>query len=488
MQRTSPAETAYLTFLNTLSHAAIVADGDLVVLANSSAEALLGYPPGGLEGMALAELAPDGRPASIVTAPVPGWAGADDPPWEVRLRHRDGHTVLTDIGWRRVVLDGRPLLQIVERDSGTRLRAAALVRTSEERLRAAILVTNLGIFEHDHVRDEVYWSPEQRAIHGWDPNQPVTHADFIAAVHPEDRARVIDSVARAHDPAGDGRWEIEHRIVRPDGEMRWLHARSQTSFAPRDGRMRPARTVGAVADITAERAAVNLQQMFQLSIDQASDAIYWLGPDGSLVYVNDEACRSLGYSHEELSHLRLWDIDPTYTAEAWSARWADFERLSRPWVQRIESRHRRKDGTTFPVDVVAQHLPVRDSALHVAYVRDLSERRRLEAQLLQAQKMESIGRLAGGIAHDFNNLLTVIQGNVALALLDAPADGPIHGALQEVIKASDSATTLTRQLLAFARNEVIRPQVLDLNEAVTHLGAILRRLLGEDVHLQLDLD
>jgi nitrogen-specific signal transduction histidine kinase len=117
-------------------------------------------------------------------------------------------------------------------------------------------------------------------------------------------------------------------------------------------------------------------------------------------------------------------------------------------------------------------------------VRDISERKLLEAQFRQAQKMEAVGRLAGGIAHDFNNLLTAITGYADLALEDLPEGDPIRHDMKEILRAAYRAAGLTRQLLAFSRQQVLAPRVLDLNEVVRSVDQMLHRLIGEDIDLQ----
>lgn len=116
-------------------------------------------------------------------------------------------------------------------------------------------------------------------------------------------------------------------------------------------------------------------------------------------------------------------------------------------------------------------------------VRDSSERQLLEGQLRQAQKLESIGRLAGGVAHDFNNLLTAVIGNAELALMELSAESPGHRELREIVRTSGRAAALTRQLLAFARKQVIEPRVVDLYQLVREMERLLHRLLGEDITL-----
>jgi two-component system cell cycle sensor histidine kinase/response regulator CckA len=259
-------------------------------------------------------------------------------------------------------------------------KAQQALRDSEQRLRQAVRVSHIGIFEHDHVSRAIYLSPEIREIFGLAEDQsamfgesseggqgtPVQLLDFLP---PEDRDLVVAAIASAHDPGGDGIYEVEHRHIRPcDGSVRTLNTRAQTMFAGEGAARHPVRTIGAVRDITEEKLA------------------------------------------EQRRHA-------------------------------------------------------------------------LEAQLSQAQKMESIGRLAGGVAHDFNNMLNVILGWSSLALSEIDRDHPLHEALQEIHAAAERSAGLTRQLLAFARRQTVAPKVLDLNDLVAKSLTMLGRLIGEDVQL-----
>src|SRR5208283_1300737 len=153
---------------------------------------------------------------------------------------------------------------------------------------------------------------------------------------------------------------------------------------------------------------------------------------------------------------------------------------------------RRKDGTPLPVEASGRRLE--DGRLQ-AIVRDITERKRaeeerakLQEQLHQAQRMESIGRLAGGVAHDFNNLLTVINGHSQLLLNSMKAgDHPVRESLEEIRRAGERAAALTQQLLAFSRKQILRPRALDLNRVVAEMRPMLARLVGEDVELCVEL-
>ena len=140
-------------------------------------------------------------------------------------------------------------------DISTQKRMEEALRHSEELLREVIFVSNIGIFDHDHLADTITWSAEQRKNYGFGADEIVTLPKYVECVHPEDREWIFAAVRRAHDPAGDGRFDVEHRIIRRDGAVRWLDTRSQTFFAGEGDARRPVRTVGAVIDITDRKNA-----------------------------------------------------------------------------------------------------------------------------------------------------------------------------------------------------------------------------------------
>lgn len=158
-------------------------------------------------------------------------------------------------------------------------------------------------------------------------------------------------------------------------------------------------------------------------------------------------------------------------------------------------RHLKKDGTIIEVEITSHFLVFDDRQAELILAHDVTERNRLKAALLsseeqfrQSQKLEAIGQLAGGVAHDFNNLLTAINGYSSLALQRLEDNHPIRPYLEEVKKAGDRAANLTRQLLAFGRKQILQPLAINLNDVVTDMNKMLRRLIGEDVALGAKLD
>jgi PAS domain S-box-containing protein len=186
------------------------------------------------------------------------------------------------------------LVQIEERG-----RAEAGLRESGERLRQAVRVADIGIFDHDHDAGTIYWSPELREIYGVGADEPITLQVFLKSVHPADLARIGAAVARAHDPAGNGLFDVEHRIVRPDGSGRWISQRSQTFFAGEGAARHPVRTVGAVVDVTERRAAEEMRALLAAVVQTSSDAILVTTAEREIVSWNAAAERMFGWTAAE---------------------------------------------------------------------------------------------------------------------------------------------------------------------------------------------
>jgi two-component system cell cycle sensor histidine kinase/response regulator CckA len=200
--------------------------------------------------------------------------------------------------------------------------------------------------------------------------------------------------------------------------------------------------------------------------------------------VNEAAVRHYGYSRAEFLDMRITDIRPREDVDALLE---DLKRRGGPGsVVPGTWRHRLKDGRLIDVEITAGRVVFdgREAALVLAH--DVTDRRLLQERLAQAEKMEAIGRLAGGVAHDFNNLLTVISGYASVLLAEPALAG--RPELEEMAHAAEQASALTRQLLAFSRRQVLRPQVLDLNEIVAGMEPMVQRLIGDDVTVGVRLD
>src|SRR5947209_9617743 len=238
----------------------------------------------------------------------------------------------------------------------------------------------------------------------------------------------------------------------------------------------------------AEAALREAEAGYSTLVEQAPVGIYRSNPAGRFLSANRALARILGYD----SPAELLGLDMTrdvYADPAERQRLLDRDSYTEREYDEVEATWKRKDGRRLTVQLSVR--AVRDGSGGVEYyetfVRDVTEQRRLQQQLVQSQKMEAVGRLAGGVAHDFNNLLTVILSYSDLLLEDRPPDAPDREDIEQIRKAAVGASALTRQLLAFSRQQVLEPRVLDVNTVVASTEKMLTRLLGEDISLTASL-
>ena len=232
---------------------------------------------------------------------------------------------------------------------------------------------------------------------------------------------------------------------------------------------------------------VQREELFRLISENAGDMIAVIDVNGNRIYDSPSYERVLGYSAEELQgsppFAKIHPDDRHLIEEV--AREARDQGAGRS----IQYRMRHKDGTWRTLESAANVVRGSHGQVEKLVIvnRDVTERKQLEEQFRQAQKMEAVGRLSGGVAHDFNNLLGVIIGYAEFAQERIESPDSIRGSIDEILKAGKRAASLTRQLLAFSRLQVLDPRVIDLNSAVTDMDKLLRRVIGEDIKLETSL-
>ena len=196
--------------------------------------------------------------------------------------------------------------------------------------------------------------------------------------------------------------------------------------------------------------------------------------------VNDAAVRQYGYSLNEFKSMSVLDLRP----EEERARYLEqLKQIPNEGHYHGHWKHRKKDGKVIQVETISHELEYAGRRVRLVVTQDISERQLLEQQLRQSQKMEAVGRLAGGVAHDFNNLLMVIKGHTELLVNVLPPSEHYSRKIEQIDRAADRASALTRQLLAFSRLQVLQPHVMNLNDVVEEMGRLLPRLIGEDIEL-----
>ncbi len=312
-------------------------------------------------------------------------------------RHRDGHDVPVEVFLQYVARPGyAPRFVAIARDLSERREMDLRISANEERLRQAARLTTIGIYDHNHVTDALYWSPEQRRIFGWGEEEPVTTQDFLGRLHPEDAERVAAAMRESHDPRGSGIFSLEHRIVRRDGEVRWLSEQGQTFFEGQGKARRAVRTVGADLDITERKRAERHLEFMQAAIDSSETSVFWQDETGAFTYVNRYACETLGYEREELLGRYPWEfLDYNSSGEDWPRHWSDMQEQK---VVTFETRHWRKDGSSFPVEVTANYFVFDEQPQVFVFAKDITARlaaeqalRVSEERLKEAMRVAAVG-------------------------------------------------------------------------------------------------
>jgi PAS domain S-box-containing protein len=313
---------------------------------------------------------------------------------------------------------------------------------------------------------------------------PVHEVDkfWVEHVHAEDVQRFLQNFLSASQARHS--FQREYRLKRMDGEYRWILDRGVPQF---DANGTFAGYVCSAVDVTdyrqAEKALRESELRNRVLVENTTYAIYLSDEDDKLLDVNPALVKMLGYdSAAELLAMNM--TTGIFRNPEDAARLAAQCKLQGR-LDGFDAEWKRKGGK--PITVRLSGRAVSNSPGSLAYLEviaeDVTERRTLEEQLRQAQKMEAVGRLAGGVAHDFNNLLNLIIGYSALLLGSIAAGDPIRKRVEEIDKAAQRAASLTRQLLAFSRKQVLEPKVLNVNTVVEELDKMLRRLIGEHINL-----
>jgi PAS domain S-box-containing protein len=233
-----------------------------------------------------------------------------------------------------------------------------------------------------------------------------------------------------------------------------------------------------------------MDELTRAILEAAVDAFVTIDERGRILSVNPAAERLFGYSGAELSGQNVKVLMPSPWREEHDGYLARYLETGEKRIIGIgrEVLGRKKDGTTFPVELAVAEARVGEERLFVGSLRDISERKRLEEQFLQSQKMEAVGRLAGGVAHDFNTLLASILGYSEMLLEGLRDDGELGRAARQIQRSAERGAALTRQLLTFSRPESRQVRVLDLNELLRGTRDMLSRLVGEQIELEHELD
>jgi PAS domain S-box-containing protein len=369
------------------------------------------------------------------------------------------------------------------------LRTEHALKEANKRWSIAADAAGLGIWEYDVKTKTSTWDDRIYRLFGL-AVQPRDETGELwqKIVHPEDIGRLEREMQQAIN--GDREHDSEFRILRPDGSVRHVktHARVE-----RDDLGQALRMVGVNYDITdlkkKDEALRESENRYKSIYNSMHIGIFRSTPQGRVLWVNDAMVAIYGYDSQE--DLLSTPAGAYYEDNQDRARMLQLLEQDGQALNFV-TRENRKDGSR--IWISCDYQAVRDSDGRIEFIDGLvlditglktaeEAREKLQLQLSQAQKMESVGRLAGGVAHDFNNMLGVILGHAELALMRLDGENPLAADLRAIQQAGERSAELTRQLLAFARRQAISPKVQNLNDVLEEMLKMLRRLVGEDIDL-----
>ena len=314
------------------------------------------------------------------------------------------------------------------------------------------------------------------------PREKLLTMTVTDVTHPDDRAAEEEHKKEARE-GGNPDFQMVKRYLHADGRVVW----GQLSVsAVTDSQGKPQYFIGQLEDITArkraEEALRHSEEQYRLVVENASDAIF-IAQDGQFKFANAALVNVLGYTRDEIIGRPFANfIHPDDRQMVLDRHKKRLQGQDPPRM--YEFRVVTRSGTTrwAELNVVMVEWEGRPATLN--FLRDITQQKKLEQQLLQAQKMEAVGQLAGGIAHDFNNILTAIIGYGNVALMKIPKDDPVRSSIDQILASADRAAGLTRSLLAFSRKQFLSPQPVTVNSIIDRVRNLLHRVIGEDIEFR----
>ena len=399
---------------------------------------------------------------------------------EIRIQRGDGTDGFIRMSSAPVLDDSGKVVAAVAIvvDVTEQRQAERAIRVTDERFRFVARATTDVIWDWDIKTNSLVWNDAVETVFGHKQNEIYPEIRWWHEhLHPDDRERVVAGVQGVLDHGGTG-WSDQYRYRRADGSYLNVVDRG---YIARDTAGVAVRMIGSMTDVT-ERSRSEAAIRFQAQLLNAvQQAVVATDPEGHVIFWNKFAELLYGWTPDEAVGRTMEQLTPSPFLREHGAQIVERGAAGESWTGELLVQG--KSGKAFPA--LLTYSPVRDEKGRVlGFVTvsiDLTERRNLEEQFRQSQKMDAVGRLAGGIAHDFNNLLTVIRLNTEIIMEGFDPTDPRSEDVKQIRSAAERASALTRQLLAFSRKQILQPRVLDMNSVVGNVEPMLRRLIGEDI-------
>jgi PAS domain S-box-containing protein len=464
------ADQQYRQLVEQSADGIVIIDGQgNVVFGNQAVREMLGYSPAEFLQLTTEDTyLPEERALSTERRQHLQIGGTAQ--FERNVRRKDGSWFPAENTLRRVEND-RYLVMVRDitarrHAEQTRLQLAAIIESSND----AIIGKDLdGIITS--------WNAAAEKLYGYAAAEAIGRSIqlIVPADRPQEWQEILDKARR-----GEHVSHFETQRIAKSGSRIDI---SVSVFPVKDA---SGTIIGAAAvarDVTERKQAEEIRLQLAAIVESSEDAIFATNLDGTITTWNEAAERLFGYSARQATSQSVqMIITPDHSQEKQEI----LRKIARgERINQLETVCMTREGKR--VDVSISVSPVKDASGRIVgtstIARDTSDRKRLREQLLQAQKVEAIGRLAGGVAHDFNNILTTIIGYCDLTREQLSVDHETRANIEEIAAAAERAASLTRQLLAFSRKQTLQPKILDLNAVIGNLDKMLRRLIGEDVDL-----
>jgi PAS domain S-box-containing protein len=380
--------------------------------------------------------------------------------------------------------------QGVALDIHERKVAATAIAEANDRMQLAVESAAAGTWDFYPATKKLECSDHCYRIFQLSPGTEPSLELFFDRIHPKDRPRVSQLLDQAMDPQGPGEYDADYRIVWPDGTERWIFAKGRCFFSGEGGTRQPARLSGLLVDVTERRQTQRDRASLAAALQDSPDFIGITDLQGRVLFLNRAGQKLVGLKDDaEARSKTAFDFLGEPERDILMGEMLPLVREGKVWEREFVMRH---FVTGEPILVETRVFGIFDENGRLTSManlsRDISQKKKMDEQLRLAQKMEAVGRLAGGVAHDFNNLLTVIRGSAEILeerCRESEADLKL---VAEITAASERAATLTEQLLAFGRQQMVRPRPMNLNSAILRMRDMLRRLVGEDIALEFQPD